>query len=76
MGGDEIREFLLNEDDSESDLIKIAEGGDNISAQVAMEYLRKNYDSTYVWCNDCDGMAVKKNQCCLIKNNNDEEVNF
>lgn len=37
----------------------------DVLANRAMEVLRKYYDSTYMWCEDCDGIVCKEKDCCL-----------
>jgi len=37
---------------------------DKVSS-FAMRLLRNLFDPTYFWCNDCDGMVVKEDECCL-----------
>ena len=55
-------------DREELDLIIIAELSlDDKDAQEAIEELQKKYDPTYIYCLDCDGMVVKKANCCLVK---------
>jgi len=39
----------------------------NAKANAAMKELREKYDKSYGWCYDCDGLVVKKKDCCLIK---------
>jgi hypothetical protein len=58
---------------SELKLIQIAEmhEDDNIAAK-AMRELRDNHDPTYIWCADCDGLVVKKKDCCLNKIKNEQ----
>lgn len=47
-------------------LCRIAEmDPDDAKANTAMKELRERFDSTYGWCNDCDGLVVKKKDCCL-----------
>lgn len=38
---------------------------DDSTANAAMEELRNNFDKTYFWCEDCDGLVVKEKECCL-----------
>lgn len=50
----------------EKNLIKTAElDQDDKVAIAAMKKLREDYDPTYMWCSDCDGMVVKEAECCL-----------
>ena len=35
-------------------------------ANYAMTKLRERYDKTYFWCEDCDGVVLKKTECCLF----------
>jgi hypothetical protein len=63
-------EKLINS--GEYDLILIAENHrDDNTANKAMKILREKFDTTYFWCEDCDGLVTKKANCCLIKNNDD-----
>lgn len=51
---------------SELELMKIAQNHpDDTLANEAMKELRERFDSTYFWCNDCDGAVCKKKDCCL-----------
>jgi len=52
----------------ESALVVIAEMNqfDKV-ASAAMKELRVRFDSTYFWCLDCDGLVVKKKDCCLTQ---------
>ena len=57
---------------SEEDLMFIAQHADDKAANKAMKELRKLFDKTYGWCEDCDGLVVKEKDCCLnsvVKNN-------
>lgn len=60
----------------EKELINIAEGSTcDKRASKAMQELRKRFDSTYKWCNDCDGLVVKEKDCCQNrKETNDIDV--
>jgi len=51
---------------TESELIKIAQHhpSDDI-ANHAMRILRTFFDKSYMFCIDCDGLVVKRNECCL-----------
>lgn len=52
--------------EEEENLIKIAElHRDDKVANAAMKKLREDYDRSYMWCNDCDGMVVKQSECCM-----------
>ncbi len=55
----------LNEK-TELELITIAqtEQSDEI-ANAAMKLLKKKFDYTYMFCNDCDGAVVKESLCCM-----------
>lgn len=57
----------------ENELIKIAQmSQSDEDANRAMRDLRNNYDETYGWCMDCDGLVVKKGDCCMnIKSDED-----
>jgi len=34
-------------------------------ANAAMKALREEFDETYGWCEDCDGLVCKEQDCCL-----------
>jgi hypothetical protein len=36
-------------------------------ALAAMKRLQGEFDPTYVWCNECDGLVVREMDCCLNK---------
>ena len=36
-----------------------------------MKVLREEYDETYKWCEDCDGLVTTEKNCCLNKNLNE-----
>lgn len=57
-------EILDNQ--TEAYLVGMAENhpDDNL-ANRAMKILRNKFDKTYGWCNDCDGLVIKKRYCCL-----------
>lgn len=60
-------------DTKEFDLKRIAqEDPDDNKANKAMKELKKNFDSSYKWCEDCDGMVCTEKECCLNQNNNIE----
>jgi len=51
--------------ETENELIVIAENDpDDEKAKMAMKKLREQFDSTYGWCNDCDGLVCKEKDCC------------
>jgi hypothetical protein len=51
---------------TEEELCKVAESHEDDSiANSAMRLLRDNFDKTYFWCQDCDGLVTKASQCCL-----------
>ena len=56
----------MNSYQKELDLINIAtfDPSDSV-ANAAMKQLRKDYDPTYMFCLDCDGLVVKEKECCL-----------
>jgi len=55
---------------SEYDLCKIAQTDESDDkASEAMRELRKRFDSTYFWCEDCDGLVTTEKECCLEKLN-------
>ena len=45
---------------------------DNI-ANRCMKTLREEFDPTYIWCPDCDGMVVKEKDCCMNRAPEDNE---
>jgi len=50
----------------ESKLILLAEmHPDDKVANAAMKELREKFDTTYFWCEDCDGLVCKEKDCCL-----------
>lgn len=50
----------------EQELINIAEQHvDDVIANEAMKKLREEFDSSYKWCEDCDGMVVMERNCCM-----------
>ncbi|MFT5347785.1 MAG: hypothetical protein ACI9M3_000819 [Bacteroidia bacterium] len=50
-------------------LMRIAqEVGSQKIARNAMGILRIEFDKTYGWCEDCDGLVIKESDCCLNKN--------
>lgn len=52
--------------ETENKLVYLAEqSSSNRVAKKAMAELKKRFDSTYFWCNDCDGLVVKEKDCCL-----------
>ena len=53
---------------TESQLAILAEThpDDDIALQY-MKELRKRFDETYIWCQDCDGLVCKEEDCCLNK---------
>jgi hypothetical protein len=49
-------------------LMRLAEmHPDDEVANSAMKELREKFDSTYIWCQDCDGLVTKEEDCCLNK---------
>jgi|TARA_R110000782_G_scaffold208453_1_gene296850 RNA polymerase subunit RPABC4/transcription elongation factor Spt4 len=51
--------------DREERLSKIAERHEcDEMAKYAMKKLRRDYDLSYTWCEDCDGVVVKERECC------------
>ncbi len=48
---------------TEAQLIEIAEGPDDASADKAMKELRERFDSSYVWCPELDYAVVKLCEC-------------
>jgi hypothetical protein len=70
-----LGEQIIPMEYSEQELIRIAETGTDFESELAMYLLRKNYDSTYGWCNDCDFLVCKKRDCCLNKIDNETETN-
>ena len=52
--------------EKENNLINTAMwSGDEGKANLAMVQLIKEFDPTYFFCNDCDGLATTKANCCL-----------
>lgn len=50
----------------EEQLVLIAQSHPNeLTANHAMRLLRKEYDKTYGWCEDCDGLVCKEKDCCI-----------
>ncbi len=61
---EEVDKFLKLEEE----LVVIAQMSiDDNAANYAMKMLREDYDKTYSWCDDCDGLVVKAKDCCLNK---------
>lgn len=51
---------------TENQLIQLAEmHPDDKVVNKAMKELRERFDSTYIWCGDCDGLVVKESECCV-----------
>ena len=49
---------------TENQLIQLAEmHPDDKVANKAMKELRERFDSSYIWCGDCDGLVVKERLC-------------
>lgn len=46
-------------------LVILAECGSDKESSEAIKKLREEYDSTYGFCMDCDGLVVKEKDCCL-----------
>jgi len=71
-------EYKLKALNHEQSLIRLAqEHPDDKTANTAMKQLRKLYDSTYVWCEDCDGLVTKSAECCLnVKHNNSTQIDL
>jgi hypothetical protein len=60
----------INIEGGRNEMEKILRGAaqDSFSDEVAnsaMKELRKNFDPTYMWCADCDGLVVKEKDCCM-----------
>ena len=67
----------MNKPKTEPELIHIATWSqDDHEANAAMSELRERFDSTYIWCEDCDGVVVKKKDCCIEKPIDNQEVNY
>lgn len=50
----------------ESQLVIIAERHpEDDVANKAMQILKEQFDATYGWCSDCDGLVCKEKDCCL-----------
>ncbi len=47
----------------EDELIELAEGYDNNTADAAMAELRKRFDASYGWCAELDYAVVKREEC-------------
>lgn len=63
--------------DQEKGLIKIAECGGDKEANKAMNELRKKFDKTYMWCEDCDFLVVKEKDCCMNRDiKEDKKIEF
>lgn len=45
-------------------------------ANAAIKLLRENYDSSYFFCVDCDGLATSYKNCCLNRNLECSNINF
>tara|TARA_R110000803_G_C11807309_1_gene300208 strand:+ start:392 stop:589 length:198 start_codon:yes stop_codon:yes gene_type:complete len=46
-------------------------------ANAAMNELRTNFDKTYGWCDDCDGLVCKEKECCLNQDiGSSNEIDF
>lgn len=53
---------------SEDELIMVAEQHPSEDrAEEAMRLLRKKFDPTYGWCEDCDGLVCTERDCCLYR---------
>lgn len=63
---------------SEEELCRVAETHpDDSEATKAMKLLRNKFDKSYFWCMDCDGLVIKKSECCLnreCKNDDNFEI--
>ena len=56
----------MNHKQIEMNLAVIAENHhDDDYAAKAMRILRIYFDSTYFWCDDCDGLVCKEKECCI-----------
>ncbi len=42
---------------------------DDEVAATAMKALREEFDNTYGWCEDCDGLVCKVKDCCMNRDN-------
>jgi len=61
----------------ERDLCALAERSDSDEvAKAAMRRLRREYDGSYGWCRECDGLVVKEDHCCLNWIDTGEDVSF
>ena len=56
-------------------LIHVATYGNDNNANLAMKKLRENFDNTYFWCMECDGLVVKELECCKNRPTVVAEVN-
>lgn len=59
----------------EDNLVKVAtfHVEDEI-ANKAIKILRENFDSTYFFCTDCDGLVTTFKNCCLNRKVCDEKL--
>jgi len=60
---------IATEEMSEENLILIAQHSGDKAANTAMKELRKRFDKTYGWCEDCDGLVIKEKDCCMNRIN-------
>lgn len=52
--------------EEEKRLINIAQYSlDDNEANAAMEELRRQFDSSYGWCSDCDDLVTTELMCCM-----------
>ena len=55
---------------NESELISIAQCHESDDeANKAMGILRSVFDPSYIWCQGCDGLVIKKKNCCMSRRN-------
>ena len=65
---DEFIENVTQRDVDEWNLVATAQNTeDDQAANEAMRLLRENFDPTYGWCEDCDGLVCKEKDCCMNK---------
>lgn len=49
---------------------------DGSVASSSMKELRERFDNTYDWCMDCDGIVCKQKDCCLNREDLNEDIGF
>lgn len=70
---DVLRKYYYISKYTEIELIEIAERHlIDKKANFAMKILREEYDKTYGWCEDCDGLVITEKNCCLNRNLNEQ----